>query len=142
MDQDGFEYKIPGEDEATFFPWTVTDGGKDLMLIDHFTHLPIHEFFTLIDDEFDRSRAPILLAMMATSIRAKNPDWTPERIIRTVQNLNISDVTMVDAEEDEAPRVDPPAEETSTGEKSSSESKSSATPAASSPSGTLHEIQV
>ncbi len=142
MDQDGFEYKIPGEDEATFFPWTVTDGGKDLMLIDHFTHLPIHEFFTLIDDEFDRSRAPILLVMMATSIRAKNPDWTPERIIRTVQNLNISDVTMVDAEEDEAPRVDPPAEETSTGEKSSSESKSSATPAASSPSGTLHEIQV
>lgn len=142
MDQDGFEYKIPGEDEATFFAWTVSDGGKDLMLIDHFTHLPIHEFFALIDDEFDRSRAPILLAMMATSIRAKHPDWTPERIIRTVQNLNISDVTMVDAEEDEAPRVDPPAEETSTGEKSSSESKSSATPAASSPSGTLHEIQV
>ena len=140
MDQDGFEYKIPGEDEATFFPWTVTDGGKDLMLIDHFTHLPIHEFFTLIDDEFDRSRAPILLAMMATSIRAKHPDWTPERIIRTVQNLKISDVTMVDAEEDEAPRVDPPVEETSTGAKSPSASKSSATPPDSSPSETSSAI--
>ncbi len=128
MDQDGFEYKIPGEDEATFFAWTVSDGGKDMMLIDHFTHLPIYEFFALIDDEFDRSRAPILLAMMATSIRAKHPDWTPERIIRTVQNLNLSDVTMVDAEADEAPRVDPPLEEESTGEKPSSASKSSATP--------------
>ncbi len=140
MDQDGFEYTIPGEDEATFFGWTVSDGGKDLMLIDHFTHLPIHEFFALIDDEFDRSRAPILLAMMATSIRAKRPDWTPERIIRTVQNLKISDVTMVDAEADEAPRVDPPVEEEPTGAKSSSASKRSATPADSSPSETSPAI--
>ncbi len=139
MDQDGFEYKIPGEDEATFFPWTVTDGGKDLMLIDHFTHLPIHEFFSLIDDEFDRSRAPILLAMMATSIRSKHPDWTPERIIRVVQNLTISEVTMVDAEADEAPRVDPPVEEP-TGEKQSSASKSSATRQDSSPSETSPAI--
>ncbi len=137
MDQDGFEYKIPGEEEATFFAWTVSDGGKDLMLIDHFTHLPIYEFFTLIDDEFDRSRAPILLAMMATSIRAKHTDWTPERIIRTVQNLQISEVTMVDAEADEAPRVDPPVqEETPTGAKPSSASKSSATTVDSSPSET------
>ncbi len=141
MDQDGFEYKIPGEDEATFFPWTVTDGGKDLMLIDHFTHLPVHEFFALIDDEFDRSRAPILLAMMATSIRAKHPDWTPERIIRTVQNLNISAVTMIDAEADEAPRVDPPVEEESTGGKPSSASKSSATRQDSSPSETSPAIR-
>lgn len=135
MDQDGFEYKIPGEDEATFFPWSVSDGGKDLMLIDHFTHLPVHEFFALIDDEFDRSRAPILLAMMATSIRAKHTDWTPERIIRVVQNLSISEITMVDAEADEAPRVDPPVEEAkSTGAKPSSALKPSATRPASSPS--------
>jgi len=141
MDQDGFEYKIPGEDEATFFPWSVSDGGKDLMLIDHFTHLPVHEFFALIDDEFDRSRAPILLAMMATSIRAKHTDWTPERIIRTVQNLSISDVTMVDAEVDEAPRVDPPVEEEkSTGAKPSSASKPSATRQDSSPSETSPAI--
>ncbi len=142
MDQDGFEYKIPGEEEATFFAWTVSDGGKDLMLIDYFTHLPIHEFFALIDDEFDQSRAPVLLAMMATSIRAKHPDWTPERIERTVQNLKLSEVEMITAEADEAPRVDPPVEEEPTGEKPSSESKPSATPLDSSPSGTLHEIQV
>ncbi len=142
MDQDGFEYKIPGEEEATFFAWTVSDGGKDLMLIDYFTHLPIHEFFALIDDEFDQSRAPVLLAMMATSIRAKHPDWTPERIERTVQNLKLSEVEMITAEADEAPRVDPPAEAAPTGAKPSSESKPSATPADSSPSGTLHEIQV
>ena len=136
-DQDGFEYKIPGEDEATFFPWTVSDGGKDLMLIDHFTHLPLHEFFALIEDEFDRSRAPVLLAMMATSIRAVHTDWTKDRIVRTVENLNISDVEMIDAEADEAPRVDPPAEaEKSTGAKSSSASKSSATRQAPSPSET------
>ncbi len=140
MDQDGFEYKIPGEDEASFFAWTVSDGGKDLMLIDHFTHLPIHEFFALIDDEFDQSRAPVLLAMMATSIRAKYPDWTPERIIRTVQNLKLSEVTMVNAEADEAPRVDPPVEATSTGAKSPSASKSSATPPGSSPSETSSAI--
>ena len=140
MDQDGFEYKIPGEDEASFFAWTVSDGGKDLMLIDHFTHLPIHEFFALIDDEFDQSRAPVLLTMMATSIRAKHPDWTPERIIRIVQNLKLSEVEMITAEADEAPRVDPPVEEKPTGAKSSSASKPSATPADSSPSETSPAI--
>ncbi len=138
-DRNGFEYKIPGEDEETFFPWTFSDGGKDVILIDHFTQLPFHEFVGE-SDEFDLSRGTIMLAMVATSIRAKNPDWTPGRIIRTVENLHLSELTMVNAEADEAPRVDPPVEGESTGAKPSSASKSSATPVDSSPSETSSVI--
>lgn len=130
MNEDGFEYKLPGDEEATFFRWSLSDGGKDIMLIDRFTAMPIDEFFKIVEDSFDRSRGPILLAMIATSIRAKFPEWTVERIVRTVQNLALSDLEFISAEEDKA---DPPtaaAEERSTGEKQSEESKPSATPAA------------
>lgn len=129
MNEDGFEYKLPEDDEATFFTWSVSDGGKDIMLIDRFTGMPVHEFFALIEDEFDRGRGPILLAMLATSMRAKFPDWTPERIVRVVQNLKLSEVTFIEAEEDAA---GPPADAettTSTGAKSSGASKQSATQA-------------
>lgn len=130
MKEDGFEYKVPGDEEATFFRWALSDGGKDIMLIDRFTAMPIDEFFKVIDDSFDRSRGPVLLAMIATSIRAKFPDWTVERIVRTVQNLSLSHVEFIEAEQETA---DPPTEdvETSTGEKSSAASKPSAIPAAS-----------
>ena len=110
MKEDGFEYKLPDDEEATFFRWSVTDGGKDLMLIDRFTGMPVHEFFAVIEDSFDRGRAPVLLAMIATSIRANKPDWTPDRIIRVVQNMNLSDVEFIDAEEDEEANPVPPAE--------------------------------
>ena len=125
MKEDGFEYKLPGDDQATFFKWSVSDGGKDIMLIDRFTQMPVHEFFAIVEDEVERGRGPILLALLATSIRAKFPDWTPERIARVVQNLSLSDVEFIDADEDA--KV-PPTEATPTGEKSPDESKSSATP--------------
>lgn len=126
--EDGFEYKLPGDDEATFFRWSLSDGGKDIMLIDRLTAMPIDEFFKTVEDTFDRSRGPILLAMIGTSIRAKFPDWTVERIVRTVQNLNLSDIEFIGGETDEA---DPPTgQEASTGENSADTSSSSVIPAA------------
>ena len=101
--EDGFEYN--GE----FHRWSVSDGAKDLMLIDHFTHMPVHEFFETVEDSFDRGRAPILLALIATSMRAKHPDRSTERIIRTVEGLALSEVEFIDADEQEDPDQLPPA---------------------------------
>lgn len=113
---DGFELA------GTFYRWAVSDGGKDLMLIDRFTGMPIQEFFETIEDSFDRGRGPILLALMATSIRNHHQDWSVERIVRTVQNLNLSDVEFIDADVEES-AVPPPPQEETTGISSSSESK-------------------
>jgi len=128
MNEDGFEYKLPEEDEATFFPWTVSDGGKDIILIDQFSQMPLDQFFGEVEDSFDRSRGRMLMAMMATSIRAKRPAWTPERIIRTVQNLNLSDVEFIEAETNGSGPPPQAEEAPSTGTKSSDESSPSATP--------------
>lgn len=99
---EGFEY------DGTFYPWHVSDMGKDLILIDRFSNMPLWEFFETVDDGFDRGRAPILLTLIATSIRFGHPDWSVERIVRTVHNLSLGDVHMIDDEEqEEDPR--PPA---------------------------------
>jgi hypothetical protein len=102
---DGFEY------DGTFYSWHVSDMGKDLMLIDRFCGLPLHEFFELVDDGFDRGRAPILLTLIATSIRKGHPDWSVERIVRTVQNLSLSDVAFIEPDDEEAEPELPPASE-------------------------------
>lgn len=86
--------------DGRFYRWHVTDTGKDLLLIDRFTGLPINEFFDVLNDESQRGRAPIILAMIATSIRAANPEWTVERIVRTVLDTNLSSIAMIEAEED------------------------------------------
>lgn len=121
--EDGFEL------DGSFYKWHVTDGGKDLMLIDRFTGMPVADFFDTIEDSFDRGRAPILLALMATSIRAQHPDWSVERIVRVVQGMSLGDVTFVDSDAEAQPI--PPAEggqvpPTSTPQ--SDESSSSPTP--------------
>ena len=118
---DGFEY------DGTFYRWHVTDSGKDLMLIDRFTGMPVAEFFETIEDEFDRGRAPILLALIATSMRAKHPDWSVERLVRRVQDLSLGDVVFVDQDAEEQPippaggGQEPPA---STGQSNGSSSSS------------------
>jgi hypothetical protein len=99
--EDGFEL------DGTFYRWALSDQGKDLMLIDRFTQLPVAEFFAVIEDGFDRGRGPVLLAMIATSVRAGHPDWTVERIARLVMNTNLSDIEFVGGEEAEDER--PPA---------------------------------
>jgi hypothetical protein len=99
----GFEYR------GRFYVWSLTDTGKDLMIIDRFTKMPVHEFFQLIEDSFDRGRGPVLMAMIGTSIRHGNPDWSVERIIREVEALSISeDITFIDLDEED--EDGPPAE--------------------------------
>lgn len=87
-----------------FYPWSVSDNAKDLMLIDRFTGLPAYEFYEQIEDSFDRGRGPFLLAMIATSMRAKNPDWSVNRIERTVMAISMADVEFIggDTEEEDA----------------------------------------
>jgi hypothetical protein len=103
---DGFEYG------GTFYRWHVSDMGKDLMLIDRFSNMPLHEFFEIVDDGFDRGRAPILLTLIATSIRHGHPEWSVERVIRTVQNLSLSEITFIEPDEEEEVEPElPPASE-------------------------------
>ena len=120
---DGFEY------DGTYYRWHVTDGGKDLMLIDRFTGMPVADFFETIEDEFDRGRAPILLALIATSMRNVHPDWSVPRLTRRVENLNLSEVAFIDSDTEEQPV--PPAEagpEPATSDEPSNGSSSASTP--------------
>jgi hypothetical protein len=93
MNEDGFEY------QGVFYPWHVSDVGKDLRLIDHFTGMPVAEFFEAVQDSFDNGRGPILLALLATSIRHLRQDWSVERIARMVDGLSLSDVEFVESGE-------------------------------------------
>lgn len=102
MNEDGFEY------QGVFYPWHVSDVGKDLRLIDHFTEMPIAEFFTSVQDSFDNGRGPILLALIATSIRHLRPDWSVERICRMVDGLALSDVEFIDGGDKEGEDLPPP----------------------------------
>lgn len=92
--EEGFEY------QGVFYRWRVSDVGKDLMLIDYFTHMPVQEFFDVVDDALERGRAPILMALMATSIRAHYPDRSVERISRMVMDIPLGDVSFVGGDED------------------------------------------
>lgn len=92
--EEGFEY------QGVFYRWRVSDVGKDLRLIDHFTKMPIQEFFEVVEDAIDRGRAPVMLALIATSMRAMHPDRSVERIIRTVDDLSLSDVEFIGGDED------------------------------------------
>src|SRR3954470_4515414 len=131
--EDGFEYKLPDDEEATFFPWKVNvEGAKDMLIIDSFTQLPIDVFHEKLQDGFERRRGPFLLALIATSIAAKHQDWTVQRIVRLVENLDFSKFTGIDAGDEEAGDVAvPPETGEPTSENSSSPSdgsSSSATP--------------
>lgn len=121
----GFEL----DGEGVFYPWRFSDNAKDLMLVDMIAEMPAPEFAAAIEDGFDRSRTPILLTVVATSIRAGNPDWSVQRIYRKVMNLNLSQIVFIDADAEE--QQVPPAEApggASTGAPSASESSSSPTP--------------
>lgn len=116
---DGFEL------HGQFYRWHVSALGKDLMLIDRFSGLPVSEFFEIVEDDFDRGRAPIMLSLIATSIRNGHPDWSVERIVRTVMDLSLDEVVFVNTDMEE-PAPGPPASEGEgpTGANSSSPSKS------------------
>jgi hypothetical protein len=102
---DGFEYK------GRFYQWSVTDLGKDLMLIDRIAQMSPSAFMEMISDADENERTPVILALVATSLRLGHPDWSVDRIYRTVMGLSLGeDISFVSsgaAEEDEA---SPPAE--------------------------------
>ena len=119
--EDGFEYQFPDDEQATFFPWKVNvEGAKDMLIIDSFTQLPIDVFHEKLQDGFERRRGPFLLALIATSIAAKYPEWTVQRICRIVENLDFSKFKGIEADEEESDAL-PPVE---TGEQTSDSSSS------------------
>lgn len=95
-DQNGFEWR------GQFYAWSVSDIGKDLMLIDRIAQIPVGAFMELVVDAEESERAPVLLALVATSIRRVHPEWSVDRIYRAVMGLSMSeDITFVYAEEEE-----------------------------------------
>jgi hypothetical protein len=125
--EDGFEF------DGAFYRFHVSDIGKDLLLIDRFTGLPPHEFFEAVESRsiFDLMRAPMLLALVSTSLRAAHPDWSVERIHRLVSEKPFGEIEWIFGDEEEGVAVDGPpsstAEEESTSS-SSAESSPSPTP--------------
>ena len=101
----GFEY------EGVFVSWHLTDKVVDLQLVDQFAKMPPADFFSAVEDDFDRERTPILSAMIATSLRHHYQNWSVARVIRYVENMHMSQVIFFDGEEGE-PEVEglPPTE--------------------------------
>lgn len=131
--ESGFEFG------GRFYPWHLTDRGKDLLIIDRLTGLPPQEFFQVVEDDHDRSRGPIMLALVATSLRNGNPEWSVERVLRTVNDLSLSEVEFVAGDEEEVEEGVPLDPKTSTGKTESdadasppSSGRSRPTPAATS----------
>lgn len=116
-ERDGFEF------EGVFYAWHVSDMGKDLRLIDHFTGMPVSDFFEAVRDSFDGGRGPVLLALIATSIRHARPDWSVERIARMVDGLSLSEVEFIDAGNEDGDGAPPP----SAGDEPASKPESSPT---------------
>lgn len=102
-DRNGFEWR------GRFYPWHVSDVGKDLLLIDRIAEMPIGEFMEMVADIEETERAPVILGLIATSLRSAHPDWTVSKIERVVLAMSIrEDVEFVyDDDEDEA-AVRPP----------------------------------
>lgn len=132
--EDGFDFR------GRFYRFHVSDVGKDLLLIDRFTGLPPHEFFEAVESRsiFEMMRAPMLLALVATSLRAEHQDWSVERIVRIVSDEPFGNIEWIFGDEEEAPAIDGPpaeaaAEEPSTSSPSAESSPSPTPPATSEP---------
>lgn len=108
----GFELTIPGESSATFFPWAIgMSSAKDMMIIDRLTRMPLDEFAEAFEDPTQRGRGPIMLTMIALSIKSKYPDWSVERILAVVDQVELPEIAYIDAaEEDDEPTPLPESE--------------------------------
>ena len=94
--EEGFEHA------GRFYTWHISDHAKDLLLIDTFSRLPADEFFRLMDEgDLDMRRTPVMLALIATSLRHGNPDWSYQKVERTVMDASLSDFEFVSADEPE-----------------------------------------
>jgi hypothetical protein len=138
MPQDpGFELTFPDQTEAEFVPLNPGgESGKDLQIIDMVTKgMPLEVFSAAMEDPTQRGRGVVFLAYIGLSIRAKYPQWTVERIVDFVENLEISNVGWLDGEQ-EANGTDPLAQEPKPGNDTSvspsDESESSVIPVESS----------
>lgn len=123
-----------------FYPWHVTTTGKDLLLIDRISGMPPQEFFELIEDSYDLSRSPVLLALIATSMRARHPERSLERIVRTVMDLSLDDVEIVGGEDEEEGEGDGPPQEAGGDAGPSDSSSPTSSDSPESPSQTLRAI--
>lgn len=119
----GFEF------EGRFYTLHVSDIGKDLMLIDRISQMPMRDFYAAADDAFERGRGPVILTLIATSLRNGNPDWTVERIYRKVMDLSLGDdvvfIAPENADEEEEEQESPLEPPTDGSEKSPSNGFSS-----------------
>jgi hypothetical protein len=132
-DESGFEHK------GRFYRFHYEEGlGKDMLLVDRISGVGVDEFATMAGDPVQQLRAPILLSLIATSLRNGNPDWSVERIYRTVVNLNIvTDIEFVgtdDEPQDDQVVVLPPPRPEDNARSPSNGSSPSSTPPDSSPS--------
>lgn len=141
MSEDGFEFR------GVFYPFKLSDHAKDLMLIDRLTQMPVNEFFEAASQGAERG--PLLLALVATSIRAANPDWSVERIMALVTGIESvdKDIVLIEGEEEQpegppvlaavpSPTPQPPSES------QPDASSSSSTPLEASDSETLYATPV
>jgi hypothetical protein len=108
-------------------------GGKELIFIDRIADMPFPDFYEAIQDEHEQKRGPMAQTLIAIAVSQKFPEWTAERTIRLVLNLNLfEDVTYINADEEEKASPPTTSDEVTSGDASTSspnESKSSVTQA-------------
>jgi hypothetical protein len=108
--REGFEY------QGRFYEWHLSDMGKDLMLIDRISGMGMSAFFEAAEEMESAAdaRAPLLLTMIACSIRHGHPAWSVDRVYRTVMDMSLADVTLVgETEADADPLAKQPTNEPS-----------------------------
>src|SRR5262245_58248873 len=89
------------EHDGRFYPWRFSELGKDLMLVDRIAGVSIFEFGDAAGGGFGQMRPAVFLTLIATSLRAGNPDWSVERIVRLVEQLDVfKDMILVGGEEE------------------------------------------
>ncbi len=83
-EREGFEL------DGVFYEWHASDTGKDLMLIQNFVD-PVSFLET---KEVDLAEIPLLLALIATSLRYAT-NWSVPRILRTIEDRSIGDFVII-----------------------------------------------
>lgn len=102
--EDGFEYKLPGEEQATFFKWNLNlESTPHMRLIDHFAGVPLHVFAENLDDDLEKQRIPVLLSVIATSIESKYPEWSFDRVVRTVEKFDWANYKQIEGDDASPP---------------------------------------
>lgn len=96
--------------QKDFYPLSISEKGKDLLLIDRLTQRPPDAIFSELEAGVD-IRGPAILALIATSFRAAYPEWPLQRIINLVEEIELSELEWVGTEDDgEEETVRPPDE--------------------------------